>query len=273
VRDALGDMDLGTGVVALQDGRVAGFLVGFVATLFDGLAGVYVPEWGHATGGDPTLYGPMYRSASAGWAAGGAATHAITLFTEDHGALDSWFGLGFGKHLIDGVRRVVACAPGAEGIEIRLADQGDLAAAAAMEAATAAHLSSAPVFLDRSPSDEESLMARLTDPERPVMVAVTEGRVIGWVTASPSNDVPLSMRRRVPMSIDGAYVCPEFRRGGIAASLVDALVDLVSGQGAEIIAVDYETANLEAAAFWPRCGFEPVLISVARTIGTLSTES
>lgn len=273
VRDALGNMNLDTGVVALRDGRVAGFLVGFATTLFTGLPGVYVPEWGHATDGDPSLYGPMYRSASARWVAGGAVTHAITLFAEDHGALESWFGMGFGKHLVDGVRRVEACAPIADGIEIRLADEGDLAAAVAMDAATAAHLSSSPVFLDRSPDDEASLLAQLADPERPAFVAVDENRVIGWVTAKPSGEAPRSIRRSVPMSIDGAYVYPEFRRSGVAASLVDALVDAASGQGIEMIAVDYETANLEAAAFWPRCGFEPVLISVARTIGPQSAGS
>ena len=273
VRDAQGRMDLGTGVVALRDGRVAGFLVGLATTLFTGLPGVYVPEWGHATDGDPSIYGPMYRSASADWVAGGAVTHAVTLFAGDHDGLESWFGMGFGKHLIDGVRRVEACAPIAEGIEIRLADEGDLAAAVAMDAATAAHLSAAPVFLDRSPDDETSLLAQLADPERPVIVAVEEHRVIGWVTANPSDDSPMSIRRRVPMSIDGAYVYPELRRSGVAASLVDTLVDTVSGQGAEMIAVDYETANLEAAAFWPGCGFEPILISVARTIGQQSTDN
>ena len=267
VRKALGRMDLSSGVVALRDGGVAGFLVGFSATLFNGLPGVFAPEWGHATDGDATLYGPMYRAASERWVAEGRTTHALSLFSGDTGGLDSWFGMDFGRHLVDGARRVEPGSRSSSGIEVRPGTGADLDAAVIMERATAAHLNSAPVFLGHQPDDREALRLRLADPDRPVFVADTGDRVIGWVTASPAEETPLSIGRHVPLAIDGAYVDPAGRSAGIGASLVEAMMAWAASRGFEWVAVDYETANLEAAGFWPRCGFDPLLVSLARTIG------
>ena len=131
-----------------------------------------------------------------------------------------------------------------------------------------AHLRASPVFLAHKPHDREALRARLADPARPVLVAEVDDRVVGWMTASPCGGDPLVMARLAPMLIDGTYVEPAFRGGGVGTALVESMMAWAADQGHEWIAVDYETANLEAAVFWPRCGFAPVLTSLARTIGT-----
>lgn len=266
VTGALAHMDLDAGVVALRDRRVVGFLVGFPARLFNGLPGVHVPEWGHAVDGDPSVYGPLYRAASQRWVAAGRLSHALSLFSGDGAGLESWSGMDFGRHLIDGVRRVVTAARPSTGVAVRLAVEADLEAAAALEEATAAHLRAAPVFLARRPDDHDALLARLGDPQRPVFVAETDDRVVGWLTASPSEDSSFTLRRHVPLAIDGAFVEPARRGAGIGTILVESMVAWAAAEGFEWIAVDYETANFEAAAFWPRCGFDPVLVSLARTI-------
>ncbi|MCJ7726625.1 MAG: hypothetical protein MUP76_09605, partial [Acidimicrobiia bacterium] len=204
VRYALSQMDSGAGLVALRKGRVAGFLAGFSTTLFNGLPGVFVPDWGHATDGDAAVYGSLYRTASERWVAEGMLTHAISLFAGDRAGLEWWSGVGFGRHLVDGVSAVPTGAPARLHEGMRRADPADLEAALAMEEATASHLRAAPVFIAHRPAGPEALRARLGDPQRPVFLAETAGRVVGWVTAKPSGETPLAIRRHAPVAIDGA---------------------------------------------------------------------
>jgi GNAT superfamily N-acetyltransferase len=244
---------------------VSGFLAGFAAPLLGGLSGVYVPEWGHA--GDAASYRILYREMAARWVAAGRTTHAVTVFTGDTLARSCWFDMGFGSHLVDAVRRVTEPGEQPSGVTVDRADQSDLDAVVTLEVASAGHLGSSPTFIRREPQSREALQARLDDPDSPIFVARAGGEVIGSVTACPSHDAPLSIRRHAAVRIDGMFVAPTVRRVGAGRALVEAVMAWAIEQSATWVAVDYETANLEAAAFWPRCGFEPVLLSLARTIG------
>ena len=80
--------------------------MGIPARLFNGLPGVFVPETGHATDGDASVNGLLYRTAAERWLGNGRATHAMSLFSGDREGLAAWSNLDFGTHLIDGARRV-----------------------------------------------------------------------------------------------------------------------------------------------------------------------
>jgi len=270
VRTALGRVDLADGVVAFRDGEVAGFLAGFRVPLFGGLPAIYVPEWCHATDGGTAVYGPMYRRAATRWVADGRTTHAVTTFAGDRPAQDAWSRLGFGQHGIDAARRVGT--PSLRSIAVAPAGEADLEGVLALHDAMSTHLRGAPSFIDNPRPDRDELVGRLADTLRPVLLARAQAKPVGMVSITTSEDAPLSIRRRVPVRIDGMYVDPDSRGSGVGATLVAAALAWASEHGFDWLAVDYETANLEAAAFWPTQGFDPLLVSVVRNVATRTTK-
>lgn len=86
------------GVMAVEDGRLAGYLGWFIVERFRGAdrRGAYVPEWAHATlaEGRPDIYRALYRAAAEQWSAAGCGVHAITLLAHDESARHTWFWNG-----------------------------------------------------------------------------------------------------------------------------------------------------------------------------------
>jgi GNAT superfamily N-acetyltransferase len=72
------------------------------------------------------------------------------------------------------------------------------------------------------------------------------------------------------IGINGAYVRPAYRGQGVAAALLDAAVRAYAAQGITSCAVNFESFNPEAAAFWTRY-FTPVCLSLLRIPEWLAT--
>jgi hypothetical protein len=94
------------GVVAIQDGRLMGFLTGFIIEEFMGRKSAYSPEWANGACGDESgrLYLEMYRHLSARWRAEGCAQHVVTMLAHDQAGVAAWQWLGFGFIVVDAVR-------------------------------------------------------------------------------------------------------------------------------------------------------------------------
>ena len=65
------------------------------------------------------------------------------------------------------------------------------------------------------------------------------------------------------MFITGAFVRPTYRGRGAATGILDAALTHYAAEGLASCAVDFETFNPEATAFWPRY-FTPVCSSLMR---------
>lgn len=72
-------------VAAYQDGRLVGFLTGFLIPSWRGKRSVYCPEWAHAAVGEnrKEVYQLMYAELSKKWVADRCNTHLITHYTHD----------------------------------------------------------------------------------------------------------------------------------------------------------------------------------------------
>lgn len=79
------------GVVATRNGRVVGFLLGFLLDAFRGKRSTYSPEWANAASAEDgrEIYREMYARLSARWVADGRFTHVTSLLAHDREALDA----------------------------------------------------------------------------------------------------------------------------------------------------------------------------------------
>ena len=127
------------GVVALEGDCVVGYLVGFTGIpQFKGLAnGGYVPVWGLGLAESQeveTVFPALYAELSAEWMRHNCPSMAVSYLLPGGALQKTLFGLGFGQLLYDGMRSLSRIALLADGdIEVREAEEGDLAELAALE--------------------------------------------------------------------------------------------------------------------------------------------
>jgi GNAT superfamily N-acetyltransferase len=263
------------GIAAIRDGQLAGFLLGMVIQKFRGKRGVFSPEWANAAspGGSRRLYEEMYARLSAHWVTDGCATHLISTLANDRPGIEVWHGLGFGMAAADGVRAVndtQASAPrpdpSAE-IEIRKARPDDAEQVSELMTALQRHLMAAPTFLFRSGSDDvEQRAAWLADPANALWLAYQGTSVVACMGQGPANpDACQVIADDKTTSIVSAFTQPSARGRGIAAALLDRVLDWARERELERCAVDWEPMNILANRFWTR-HFQPVCFALSRSI-------
>jgi len=86
--------------------------------------------------------------------------------------------------------------------------------------------------------------ARLTDPDREVLVAERDGRPAGFAT-------------RAPEMLEQLFVLPEAQGTGVGSALHDAVLDRQRRAGGTICRLWVLEANRQARAFYERRGWRP----------------
>ncbi len=258
------------GVVALGDGKLAGYLLWYIIDHFRGSdrRGAYIPEWGHAAaaGSNPFVYRIMYRAASAQWATAGCQVHALTLFASDRSAEEVWYWSGFGLAVIDAVRVMQPLGVRyPQGYTFRKASSQDASAFVALDAAHRRHYSQPPVFMPpQNPSSPSDFEAFIQKPKHSVWLAVCGDEPVGFIQFEETDFGSANvMHSETSIYITGTYFRPEQRGLGAAAALLDAAIQDYARQGFQRCVVDFESFNPEAAAFWMKY-FEPVCRSLMR---------
>lgn len=252
----------GLGVAVLDAGELVGFLAGAPVSLW-GAPGVYVAEWGNAAR-DRRVVLAAYAAASRLWVTSGRGVHAVTLWVRAGANEAAWHQLGFGRVVVDAVRGLGELAAG--GGEVRRATVADVATIASFEGALWHHLAAPPVCrVHPPPVGPTDLAERLADPRRPLWLIEDGGQAIGYVSLTSEHETT-ALAADDTVVCDGAFVVPEARRRGAGRTLVSAAIAWAAADGFARLAIDYESANIEATEFWPAVGFCAVLHSVARTV-------
>lgn len=256
------------GVVALWDGRVAGFLVGELIRPF-GKRSAYTAEWGHGTEDRDRaeIYREMYTSLSAKWVANGCFTHLITVVAGDRDALDGLFQLGFGMIVVDAIRDLSPIPEDLSGVEIRRIGPEDAALAASLEHALQRHLAAAPAFVPFVQSEGPEVHREwLDEPKHAMWVAFQGKEPVGYIRFEPSNQHACDLiEDEGTMSCTGAFIQPEARNSGLSKALLNQGLAWAPSAGFTRCAVDFESANIPAARFWTR-HFKPVCYSLSRHV-------
>jgi GNAT superfamily N-acetyltransferase len=266
------------GCAAFQEGRLAGYLAGFVFPDMRGTGrmGAFVPEWGHAAReNSPRIYRALYRAISRQWTAAGVRMHGIGVLADDDAALQAWFWNGFGVTVVDAIRPIAPTGgqPPA-GWQFRQAVEQDFEALSRLDAEHCRHYSQPPVFMAPRAADDVATLRRFAgQPPNSFWLALRNGEPGGFMRFEPRSDgaaeIVVSPQT---IAITGAFVRPQFRGEGVATALLDAALRAYAAAGFTRCSVDFESFNPEAAGFWLRY-FRPVVLSLIRVPEWIDTES
>lgn len=262
-----------SGVAALREGGLEGFLLG--VPLDDATWGpnVWVEPAGHAASA-PELVRDLYAAAAARWVEEGRTSHYAIVPASDPELVDAWFRLGFGHQHVHAIRDPLAAAPAPpDGLVIRRARREDVALLAHVDLALPEHQARAPVF---SPIPIEPYEERLAeweddidDPRFTTFVVEQDGLVIGSAVGCP---IELSSAHRSLALPPGAAflgfaaVLPEHRGLGAGRVLGDAVLAWAGEAGHPSVVTDWRMTNLLSSRAWPRLGFRPTFYRLFRAI-------
>ncbi len=263
---------------AVQDGRLVGYLTGFVFPDMrgTGLMGAFVPEWGHAAlESSPLIYRQLYSAISAQWAAAGVRMHGIALLAGDEVAMQAWYWNGFGLTVVDGIRATtpIGVMP-PPGWKCRPATEGDAERLARIDSEHCQHYSRAPVFMaPRLPDDSAAFRRFMGQSPNRVWLAMRGDDLGGFLRFERrSEGAATIVVSEQTIALTGAFVRPQFRGQGLAKALLDEALREYAGQGFTRCSVDFESFNPQAAAFWPRY-FHLVTLSAIRVPEWLPVEN
>jgi GNAT superfamily N-acetyltransferase len=253
------------GVAALRDGQLAGFLWGLTMAEFLGKRSAYSPEWANAADPEDSrrIYTEMYAHLAGQWAAAGCPIHVVTMLAHDQEGIEAWQCLGFGLANADAVRDLTLPEGVRADVQIRRAAVADAAAAQALSRALEKHLAAAPVFWLHELDDYNEW---LQEPDNALWLAYDGDETVGFMALGPGYDEGCAISQdEQTVSISGAYTLDKARGRGVATALLDHALAWAREQEYARCALDFETANVPAARFWPKW-FEPVCYSLIRWI-------
>lgn len=249
-------IEKGRGVVALENGKLKGFLAAWQLASFRGKRSVFSPEWANAViqPNGRRIYETMYTRLAADWKADGYDTHLISLFANDHHAIETWQWLGFGMIAADAVRDMQPVSENSCEAEIRQAGLSDIEAVIALDTALRHHVASSPIFLaGGNPPERAYYEEWLQNPGKAIWLACQEKEPIAFLRIGPANaDACTIINDDKTTSITGAFTRDDSRGAGIATALLNQSLDWVRAQGYERCAVDFEPMNHWARRFWLR---------------------
>jgi len=255
------------GVVAIENGKPLGYLIGRLLRNWRGRRSVFVPFWGHAVAGEKRrkILEQMYVQLSKEWIMNGCFTHLVSMLVNDTEIIDTLFWLGFGMAVVDTMRDFSDMHGPVAGVEVRRANLDDLDVIVSLDNELARYLAGPPTFVamteKRSKEYHEEWLSKST---HALWLASDKGEVVAYMKICPFNEDYVITDEKTAW-IQGAYTKERLRGKGIGTTLLKRSLDWAQSQGYERCAVDFESENVLASAFWTRY-FQPVCFSLSRQI-------
>ncbi len=261
----------GMGVVAVENGKLLGFLSGFLpfcpVYCTPNTSGVWSPLHAHAVQKEnrEKIWQRLYQAAGAKWAKAGAASHAITLYSHDHDTQKASYFYGFGARCTD-LMRPVAEISAPECANIRFAELSSAEASVLrpLRRALADHLGRSPAFMLHTEDAMDDYLNRKEEQASRMFVAFDGSTPIAYIEFEDEGESFASCAPNTA-NICGAYCQPEYRGQGIVQALLDHMIRTIQKEGFLRLGVDCETFNPTAIGFWSKY-FTPYTVSVVRRI-------
>lgn len=260
-------------LVAIDSGKVAGFINGFTINEFKGTAKGALSIrslHGVAEGYDKNyLYSELYRKVSDLWLNSNCYTHGVMLYVNDKDTIDSWVMNGFGMLVIDGVRSLekIDIPDIDDDIVIRRAEVRDLINMEYLFKGIDKHLSSPPIYLHVDTiEDYVGEYEEWLETEGNILwIAEKDNKSIGYLKTNTTEINMDELYDGHTMGINGAYVLPEYRGKHIMARLLNEAIHWATEKGLKRCSTDFESSNIEGRRFWLK-HFTPYCYSVIRKI-------
>jgi len=259
----------GPAVAAVREGRLVGFLAGWLLPSFRGSRAAFSPEWANGAVADDArrIYEEMYTHLSAAWVDKGTYTHLISTLANDSCCLSVFHWLGFGMIAADAVRGLEPVAGVTGDGRIHRGGLDDIEAAMALSEALERHMASAPTFLAHDePRDRQHYESWLADPANALWLACEGAEAVAFMTLGPASmDACTIIQDNKTASIVAAFASESVRGQGVSAALLNRALEWARGEGYERCAVDFEPMNPWAAHFWLK-HFRPVAYTLVRYV-------
>jgi GNAT superfamily N-acetyltransferase len=269
--EALLGLDGASGVVALRDGRVVGYLLGVRRSDETWGANVWVELAGHAVE-EPEDLRDLYGAAAKGWVDDDERPrHYALVPATDPALVEAWSRVGFGQQHAAGIQAV----PEGRWPEcVRLATAADVEGLLDLDPVLSDHQELSPVFargFARQDRDEmrAELLGDIAKEEIGDLVAERDGRIVGAFQIVPVelSSVHTSLSRPPGAALLGwAATYPEVRGSGAGLALTEAAFAWARERGHETMVTDWRVTNLLSSRFWPARGFRPTFLRLYRHI-------
>lgn len=210
----------------------------------------------------------MYRTISANWVENGCLTHAITILSGDNTALDTWFRIGFGMHVVDAVRSLDSLSGSINNdIEIRKCNYEDLDQIVTLLADLKRHMAGSPIYIPIIHMENgNELSDWMKNPDNTVWIAILNGQIISIMKVSKkkSNDAQI-LSDVGTVSIGETFTIESFRGYGITKAILQNVMKDAFVNGYKRCAVVFESQNISGSRFWLKY-FQPACYSLVRKI-------
>lgn len=261
----------GMGAAAIENGRLLGFLGGFLpfGPVFctPDTMGTWSPLHAHAVQKENRvkIWQRLYQAAAEKWAKAGTASHAITLYTHDIDAQKALFLYGFGARCADLIRPLTDLHSPVQS-NIRF---GELPAERSVQLrplrrALADHLGKSPSFMLHTEDAMDAYLDRKEKQASRMFVAFDGDAPIAYMEFENKGESFISWTPGTA-NICGAYCLPEHRGTGTVQALLDHMIRTIRQEGYIRLGVDCETFNPTAINFWGK-HFSQYTTSVVRRI-------
>ncbi|OBJ53775.1 N-acetyltransferase [Mycobacterium sp. 1423905.2] len=100
----------------------------------------------------------------------------------------------------------------------------------------------------------------LTDPQRAILTANHNGRIVGYVMlifgVADDPDIQRAVPLRPAAEVSKIYVLSDFHGTGAATALIDAALDVTAAWGVECVWLGVNQENVRAQRFYAKNGFK-----------------
>ncbi len=262
------------GVVAIDKGKLIGFLTGWQMPSFRGKRSTYSPEWANATTAENSqrIYEELYSRLADIWIAEQYVDHYLSLFANNVQALKVWYWMNFGMISVDALRGLDALQSQND-VYIRRAESKDIELVMELHEALRQYMKGSPIYLLTDKKDRNYYAEWLQNPEKVVWLAYWHDEPAAFIRMGPADDdVCTIIHDEKTTSIYAAYTQEKVRCEGIATAMLDHALHAARASGYERCAVSFEPMNLLGSRFWLKY-FKPVCFSVVRHIDDRLTQS
>lgn len=258
------------GVVAIQNGQVAGFLTCLRPweKHFGNTPGTFSPVHAHGAVKQDRrrIYSLLYQKAAEKWVMQGILSHAIAVYAHNTDAVDSFFWNGFGIRLIDAIRPVQPInANSISNVVYSELPTEEIGAVVPLKNKLIEHLRKTPAFIPLFFSmDSHKIEEENKRRNSRYFVARVNGDLAAFLEIMASGE-NFACDAPDMANICGAYMFPQYRGTGIYSGLLAYVMETLGNEGYSRCGVDFESFNPTASGFWTKY-FTPYTYGLTRRV-------
>jgi GNAT superfamily N-acetyltransferase len=276
-----------SGYAAFRNREMVAYLIGEFEDMPWARSGyVYLHGYALAEGENVAVLQDLYALLGENWVRSGIFSHNLYISAADKEVIQGLFSIGLGMERVDGLLDLrtleIPELDEPEGITIRRAGKEDAKRAGSLAHVMINALSSAPHWLPITPEStsewEKRWSGRVDDRSEggkgwAIWMALEQDEAVGTVTFFKNTEQEYEVQMLLPphtIYLATGATKPEARNRGIANVLTWRGLEEARKEGYETCLVNWVIANLLAARYWPRFGFQEAAYRLSKQVNPMS---